>query len=131
MPIILDTNVLIRYFKNDEPLSEMIERSSEVVVHPVVYAEYLSGLDETTAAGKSSRRLLEEFLDHPSVATCSLTPTTGIYYAKIYRHLKSVGKMLPKNDIWIAASALEHGWEVYTHDRHFELVPMLQLMTLG
>ena len=43
----------------------------------------------------------------------------------------SVGKMLPKNDIWIAATALEHGWEVYTHDRHFELVPMLQLMIEG
>ena len=128
MPIVVDTNVLIRYFKNDEQLAEMIEKATSIVVHPAVYAEFLAGIDERTRSGKAARGLLEEFLDAPAVETCTMTPVTGIYYAKIYRHLQSIGKMIPKNDIWIAASALEHGWEVYTHDEHFSLIPMLQLM---
>ena len=131
MPVLIDTNVLIRYFKDDEPLAEMIDKASSLIVHPAVYAEFLAGIDERTASGKSVRRLLEEFLDAPAVECCSVTPVTGIYYAKIYRHLKASGKMIPKNDIWIAASALEHGWEVYTHDEHFASIPMLQLMVMN
>ena len=126
MPVLIDTNVLIRYFKDDEPLAEMIDKAPSLIVHPAVYAEFLAGIDERTASGKAVRRLLEEFLDAPMVECCSITPVTGIYYAKIYRHLKESGKMIPKNDIWNAASALEHGWEVYTHDGHFASIPMLQ-----
>lgn len=125
---LLDTNVLIRFFDDDEPLSEMIERAESVVVHPVVYAEYMSGLDESTKGGRVMRRKLEEFLDDPVVSQCEVSGTTATYYRKIYQYLKSQGKMIPQNDIWLAASALEHGYEIYTHDRHFELIPMLQLM---
>ena len=54
--VLVDTNVLIRYFRGDEPFAELIETSESVVVHPVVYAEYLSGIDETRKNGKLLRR---------------------------------------------------------------------------
>lgn len=126
--LLLDTNVLIRFFADDEPLSEMIERAESVVLHPVVYAEYMSGLDETTKNGRLMRRKFEEFLDDPVVSSCEVSGVTATYYRKIYQFLKGQGKMIPQNDIWLAASALEHGYEIYTHDRHFELIPMVQLM---
>ena len=126
--LLLDTNVLIRFFNDDEPLAEMIERAEAVVVHPVVYAEYMSGLNESTKGGLAMRRKMEEFLDDPVVLQCEVTGVTSTYYRKIYQYLKSKGKMIPQNDIWIAASALEHGYEIYTHDEHFAEIPMLRLM---
>ena len=50
--MLVDTNVLIRYFRGDEPFAELIETSESVVVHPVVYAEYMNGLDEGRKSGK-------------------------------------------------------------------------------
>ena len=39
-----------------------------------------------------------------------------------------LGEMIPQNDIWIAASALEHGFELLTHDGHFSRIPMLNVI---
>ena len=42
--LMLDTNVLIRFLRGDEPFSESVESSESVVIHPGVYAEFLSGV---------------------------------------------------------------------------------------
>ena len=128
--ILLDTNVLIRYFKDDEPFADAIERAEMVIIHPVVYAEYVCGLDETTKSGKILRKQIEDFLDAPAVALGTVTTATSNYYARIYRHLKRTGKMIPQNDIWLAASAFENGYELATHDIHFRNIPMLNLMQI-
>ena len=126
--ILLDTNVVIRYFRGDEPFAKSIETADMIVVHPVVYAEYMNGLDPKTANGKLMRRHFEEFLDAPPVALASVSTATSVFYSKIYRHLKSCGQMIPQNDIWLAATALENGYQIATHDEHFSLIPMLQLL---
>ena len=126
--LMLDTNVLIRFLRGDEPFSENVESCESVVIHPVVYAEFLSGVDHATKHGVVLRRQLESFLDAPAVTLADVGSVTAIYYSKIYRHLQKSGHMIPQNDIWIAASALEHGFELATHDAHFSFVPMLRLM---
>ena len=126
--VLVDTNVLIRYFRGDEPFAELIESAESVVVHPVVYAEYLNGLDESKKGGKLLRRRLEEFLDAPPVALVNISTTTSLYYSKIYNALKNSGRMIPQNDIWIAASAIENGYILATHDEHFSQIPMLRLV---
>ena len=125
--VLVDTNALIRYFRGDEPFAELIESAESVVVHPVVYAEYLNGLDESKKSGKLLRRRLEDFLDAPPVFLANVSTTTSLYYSKIYKALKGSGRMIPQNDIWIAASAIEKGYVLLTHDEHFSQVPMLRL----
>ena len=49
-------------------------------------------------------------------------------YAKVYQALRAQGRPIPQNDMWIAASALEHGADIATHDEHFKLVPMLTVI---
>ena len=96
-------------------------------MHPVVYAEYMNGLDEGRKSGKLLRRRLEEFLDAPPVVLANVSTTTSLYYSKIYKALKDAGRMIPQNDIWIAASAIEKGYVLATHDEHFSHIPMLRL----
>jgi len=126
--VLLDTNVLIRFLRGDEPLSDRIVSANAVVVHPVVYSEFMNGVNPKTAKGTGARKSLEAFLDAPAVDSVPVTTYTSIYYTKIYQHLKALGEMIPQNDIWIAASALEHGFELLTHDGHFNRIPMLNVV---
>ena len=48
-------------------------------------------------------------------------------YADIRRGLRSEGRLLADNDLWIAATALAHDLTLVTRDRHFERVPGLKL----
>jgi predicted nucleic acid-binding protein len=52
---------------------------------------------------------------------------TAEYYAKIFSDLKSRGLPIPSNDLWIAASALQHGLALYTLDVHFQKINGLLL----
>ena len=126
--VLLDTNVLIRFLKDDEPLADRIESAESVIIHPVVYSEFMNGLNPKTARGASARRSLEGFLDADVVDSVAVTTYTSVYYTKIYQHLKALGEMIPQNDIWIAACALEHGFELLTHDGHFSRIPMLNVI---
>ncbi len=126
--VLLDTNVLIRFLQDDEPLSDRIESAESVIIHPAVYSEFMNGLNPKTAKGMSARKSLEGFLESPVVDSVAVTTYTSVYYTKIYHHLKTAGEMIPQNDIWIAASALEHGFELLTHDGHFARIPMLNVI---
>jgi predicted nucleic acid-binding protein len=54
---------------------------------------------------------------------------TAERYAQIRRELKTSGRPIPSNDLWIAALAREHRLPVVSRDRHFEAVRGLQLVT--
>ena len=125
--ILLDTNVLIRFLRGDEPMSDRIVTADVVIVHPIVAAEFVNGLNPKSSKDVAARKGLEEFLDAPVVDSIAVTTSTSVYYTKIYRHLKEHGEMIPQNDIWLAASAIENGLELLTHDSHFSRIPMLNV----
>ena len=126
--VLLDTNVLIRFLQDDEPLAGRIESAESVIIHPAVYSEFMNGLNPKTAKGMAARKSIEGFLESPVVDSVAVTTYTSVYYTKIYHHLKAAGEMIPQNDSWIAASALEHGFELLTHDGHFGRIPMLNVI---
>jgi predicted nucleic acid-binding protein len=43
--------------------------------------------------------------------------------------LKSKGKPVPENDIWIAASAIQHGLLLFATDIHFTFIDGLTLVS--
>ena len=70
------------------------------------------------------------FIATPSVRTVPIIDRTAELYAKVYQALRKQGTPIPQNDMWIAASALEHGADIATTDEHFRLVPMLTVIVL-
>lgn len=56
--------------------------------------------------------------------------TTAKHYAIIEHELRSIGKPLADNDIWIAATAIEHDLTLLTFDHHFERVNGLKRVIL-
>jgi tRNA(fMet)-specific endonuclease VapC len=124
---VIDTNVLIECFQNNQSISEAISQYDRILICPAVLGEFKAGIDVNTRRGKKVKALLDEFLDDPAVAIVPCTDETADYYARIFRTLKDNGTPLPTNDIWIAAAALEHGAAVLSSDVHFSHVPMLKL----
>ncbi len=127
--IMLDTNVLIRFLNGEEPFAPVIISAEEVLIHPTVLAEFLCGIDETVKHGRETRQKIDAFMAMSAVKVVALTTKTSTYYSKVFKYLKSQGDMIPQNDIWIAASALENGYELATHDAHFGKIPMLSLVS--
>jgi predicted nucleic acid-binding protein len=62
-----------------------------------------------------------------AVATVMLLPSerTADEYARLKQTLAVAGALIPENDIWIAAYALEHRLPLATRDAHFDSVPGL------
>ena len=52
---------------------------------------------------------------------------TAENYAISYRNLRQKGEPIPTNDMWIAATALQHGFAVFTYDGYFKYVDGLKL----
>ena len=57
-----------------------------------------------------------------------ISENTAEFYAEILNRLKTAGKPIPTNDIWIAAVAQEHGLRLFSKDRHFSYVAGLLLV---
>ena len=125
---VLDTNVLIRLLKSgDRQVVDALSQFDCALLSPVVLAEFESGLNPSTSVGELQKRALDEFRGMDSVREIGVLSKTAQFYSRIFRHLKAQGTPIPMNDIWIAASALEHGAMLVTADAHFEKIPMLPL----
>jgi tRNA(fMet)-specific endonuclease VapC len=70
---------------------------------------------------------LNVFLDSPRVVAHMIDVKTADFYASIFNNLKLAGTPIPTNDIWIASVAFQHGYKLFTKDKHFDLVPGLVL----
>ena len=51
---------------------------------------------------------------------------TTSFYAEIIADLRQRGSLIPINDVWIAALALQHGLGVLSRDGHFDQVKNLR-----
>jgi tRNA(fMet)-specific endonuclease VapC len=47
---------------------------------------------------------------------------TALKYGDMKTALKAKGRPIPENDIWIAATALQHGLTLVSRDAHFNEV---------
>ena len=48
-----------------------------------------------------------------------ITKSTSKIYGKIKTKLKQIGKLIPENDIWIAAHSIEHNAFLLSNDKHY------------
>ncbi len=127
-PLVIDTNVLIDFCQ--KPLSfnhSALGTCGQMLIPSVVIGEFKAGILDTRRGAESQKRLLE-LLSYVEVNTAPVTDATAEMYAKVFKALKAQGRPIPQNDMWIAASALEHGADILTYDEHFRAVPMLTVI---
>ena len=124
--VLLDTNVVIAHFRNDPDLTTRLRATPAIYLPWVVLGELHYG------ALRAQRReaqlmLIREFLQ---TATPLLPDqSTTERYGQVKAELAGIGKLIPDNDIWIAAMARQFDLPLATRDAHF--VHVLGLHTLA
>ncbi|MFZ2948559.1 MAG: PIN domain-containing protein [Desulfuromonadaceae bacterium] len=63
----------------------------------------------------------------PRVVFLAVDESSAEFFAMIFNNLKQIGKPVPTNDVWIAASAMQHGRTLATLDSHFKYITGLSL----
>lgn len=113
------------------PAAAALASSAErIAVTPVVLGELLSGF-RAGGRRRHNEDLLRKFLASPRVDVLPMDGDTAERYAAIVDSLRAAGRPIPTNDLWIAASAMQHGLEVVTSDAHFRNVPQVLVRVLG
>ena len=124
-PILIDTNAYTAFMLGDAAVVEVVAHAERICLNSIVLGELLGGF----AAGKresKNRAELARFLDSPRVEVVPVTAQTADSYALVYSGLRRKGVPIPTNDLWIAASALEHGAALLTRDAHFARIDGLR-----
>jgi len=124
--LLLDTTAYSAMRRGDRRLVGPLAEASEIVLNPVVVGELVYGF----VGGRleeQNRRLLREFLESDRVRVVSVDEETAERYAAIRDYLRRKGTPIPTNDLWIAASAAQHGLKLLCLDRHFKEVPQVLL----
>jgi predicted nucleic acid-binding protein len=124
-PLAIDTNAYVAFKRGEDAVVEVLRRAADIVLPVTVVGELLAGFAAGTRQARN-RTELAQFVDSPRVRVVPVTQSTADNYALVYAALRRKGKPVPTNDLWIAASALEHGAALLTLDSHFAAVDGLR-----
>ena len=128
--VLIDTNIYSAFKTNDSAVVEVFRHVDYIGINLTVYGELLAGF-KLGSREKENLRELEMFINTSRVELILHSVETAVFYAKIFKDLKTSGKPIPTNDIWIAATAMEHGLALMTYDKHFTTIPGLMLKDAG
>ena len=117
-PILIDTNAYTAFMLGDAAVVEVVAHAERICLNSIVLGELLGGFAAGTRESRN-RAELARFMDSPRVEVVPVTAETADSYALVYSSLRRKGQPIPTNDLWIAASALEHGAALLTRDAHF------------
>lgn len=118
MRISLDTSAYSGFLRGHQEIKQHIQWAEEIWVNPIVLGELRAGFNRGRQKQKNES-LLHQFLHSPRVHITSVNEETAERYAVILNALWKVGKPIPTNDLWIAASVMQLGLILLTTDAHF------------
>ena len=73
---------------------------------------------------------IQEFLASPRCHVPAIDEETAHRYGAIHDYLRRMGTPVSPNDLWIAASAAQHGLRVVTLDGDFDRIPQVLVTKL-
>lgn len=118
MRLLCDTSAYSAALRGHAGVADALRTADEIAVSPVVLGELRAGF----AKGKHRERnesQLETFLASPRVRVLCVDEETSRRYAAIHDALRRAGTPIPIHDVWISASAMQHGLVVLTTDADF------------
>jgi tRNA(fMet)-specific endonuclease VapC len=124
MKLLLDTNRLSDALAENSEVLDCLEEAEAIYIPVVALGEIRAGFLGGRRVDKNEARL-QWFLSQDGISTSAIDGSVAHRYALVFQALRSRGKPIPTNDLWIAAIALEQGLVLYTRDSHFASVPGL------
>lgn len=124
--LLLDTSVIIDLWRSDDKVIDFLEKQQTLFIPVAVLGELYVGAYRSSNEAKHLSDI-KDLLAQSIVLNADAQ--TAEFYASVKASLLKKGKPIPENDIWIAATALQHQLPLYTNDRHFNEVDNITLMS--
>jgi tRNA(fMet)-specific endonuclease VapC len=121
---LLDTNIIIALFADDEAVKNNLGQADEVFVPSIAVGEMCFGAQKSERARENLARI-DEFASNSVVLGCDTETTRR--YGQVKYALRTKGHPIPENDVWIAAIALQHSLTLITRDEHLSKVEGLRV----
>lgn len=117
--MILDTNAISAMAEADENIEKVLPEPAAQFIPVVCIGEYRAGIIRSRARKELQRWL--NLLEQTRPILLVDLQTAG-FYAEIVADLRKRGRIIPINDVWIAALARQYGMTILSQDRHFDEV---------
>jgi len=122
--LMIDTSAYAAFKRGHPETKSQIRKAAAILIPTVVLGELLAGF-EAGNRRETNRSELTEFLNNARVSVAPVLESTAERYARIYAYLRKHGRPIPTNDLWIAASTMEHSAVLLTADAHFLHLPQI------
>ncbi len=126
----LDTSAYSHFRRGEAAVVDLLDGAEWIGVPSVVIGELWIGF---LLGGRRDQNLAElrELLAHPAVEELPVDASVAQVFAEIMVGLRKIGRPLPVNDVWIAATAARHGATVLTYDAHFASIERVGALVLA
>jgi tRNA(fMet)-specific endonuclease VapC len=123
--ILPDTSAVVAHLRGRIDILALTTPAEPLFLPLVALGELYKGA-EKSARSAQNRQLVDDFLQ--TAALLYPDSATAEIYAKAAVKMEAFGQVIPENDIWIAAVALECDMPLATLDAHFERVDGLSVI---
>lgn len=121
---LLDTGIVASLFRGETSVQNQIAEAEEVFVGSITLGELFYGAFKSQRTDAELKKI-GEFAQAVRVLDCD--SETAEVYGRIKTALRAKGRPIPENDIWIAATAMQHELALAMRDPHFTQVEGLIL----
>jgi len=123
--VIFDTNAAIEWMIDQGSFNHLFVEECVFYATATVLGELYFGAEKSARRSENMVRI-EQFLN--VVTVIEIDRETARKYGRVEASLRARRCVIPQNDMWIAASAIQHGIALLTRDTHFDNVSALKLI---
>lgn len=121
--LLLDTSAAIAFMRREKEIEDRVWSAERSYLSAVVLGELLIGLHRCMDPEMEAERVARLC---QVAKVLPVTAQTAEHYAVLGAELKRKNRSIPSNDLWIAASAVEHGLTLAARDEHFSALESLR-----